>query len=539
MIVRTNNKACRALVDLKRDDKWVHNSIDGIYCYAAGRAFLKDDFMNNKDLVELFLRYKKLDFKLFIELMKQLNGNFAIILKDDKGILASVDRIRSIPIFYGIKEDAFLIGDDAHSIKEKLRLNKINPHAVEEFLMSGYISYDETLYYDLKQLQPGEALYFKIDKSESSENVCTERYYIYWNKNKKHLSIDELLDAYDVVLSQAFKRLVRSIEGRKVIIPLSGGVDSRLIASMFKKLNYKNVVCLSYGVSNNWETKISKKVAEKLGYDWIYVPYSRKKWHDVYRSQKWKEFFYSEDNLSSLPNINDWLAVRELKRNRSISEDAVFVPGHTGDFISGGHLHYIFGEKKDGLTKEKLLISILRKHYSLWATMLENQEIKNHIINKLSKFFENLPLNSEEDIACAYECWEWQERQAKFIINSVRTYDFWGYEWRVPLWDSEIMDFWSSVPYELKLEKKLYLSYLKERDQFHLFGEDLQRKRLQKKRFLGGRLKKFTEYFRDTSGFYGIYNYFVVTFLNMGRRNVNSILVKDYMRALENYSLRR
>ena len=187
--------------------------------------------------------------------------------------------------------------------------------------------------------------------------------------------------------------------------------------------------------------------------------------------------------------MDEWIAVRELKHNKSIPEDAVFVPGHTGDFISGGHLQYVFGEKKTVVTKQDLVHSILKKHYSLWTKKLNKPEIKNYLLNKLSKFFESLPIESEQDIADAYECWEWQERQVKFIINSVRAYDFWGYEWRVPLWDLEIMDFWSAVPRELKLGKELYLSYLKEKDEFHLFGEDLQRKRLHKRRILGGEFR--------------------------------------------------
>jgi len=51
---------------------------------------------------------------------------------------------------------------------------------------------------------------------------------------------------------------------------------------------------------------------------------------------------------------------------------------------------------------------------------------------------------------------DWQERQAKFIVNSVRVYEFWGYEWRIPLWDNQLMDFFSGVPLKLRLEKKLY-----------------------------------------------------------------------------------
>lgn len=532
MTTRDYNEVILISVDLRKDAKWECFSDDGRIARTIGYAFLNDDFIDSKGLAELFLRDKKSDFGAYVALAKQLNGSFAIIINAENTLFACVDRMRSYPLFYSVKDNTFLITDDAHSIKDKLKQDVADPNAVKEFYMSGYTSQDKTLYRDIKQLRAGESLYL-----ESGNQPITQRYYTYYSKDKKHLSINRMIDIYNDVLFRTFQRLLKSVGKRKIVLPLSGGVDSRLVACMLRKLGYGNVTCFSYGVPNNWEANISRKVAERVGYNWIFVPYSRKKWHSVYRSQEWKDFFYSWDNLSSLFSVNEWIAIGELKRNRSIPEDAVFVPGHTGDFISGGHLQYIFGEKKDGITKEGLISDILKKHYGLWPSKLKKAEIRDCLTNGLSKFFGSLPLDSKEDIANAYECWEWQERQSKFIINSVRTYDFWGYEWRLPLWDSEMMDFWSAVPYEMKMEKKLYLSHLKEKDEFRLFGEDLERKKLHKKRIIAGRFRKFVEYFRDITGIYGIHNYFVISFLNAGRRNINSILVRDYMKTLLNRDL--
>jgi len=530
MAIDAGKKVKVADIDLK-GEKWTHKNLSEASCHAAGYAFLRDDFINSNSLAELFLKHTGRDFGLFISLVKQLNGNFAIILQHKDAIFASVDRIRTFPIFYGIRGDMFLIRDDAHQIKSKLEIENVNPHAVEEFLMSGYVSQDETLYYGIKQFRAGEAVSFQLHNEVYLKNIRKERYYTYYNKKKSALSIDELIETYDDILIRAFTRLIKSVKDRQIVVPLSGGVDSRLVTLMLKKLGYKNVVCISYGVPNNWETNISRKVAERIGYNWIYIPYSRKKWHDAYRSKEWKDYFYSQDNLSSLPNIDEWIALRELKHNNSITPDAVFVPGHTGDFICGGHLQYVFSGKEH-VTKEDLLNSILKKHYSLWKEKLATPEIRDYLIKRLSEFFENLPLDSDGDIADAYECWEWQERQAKFIVNSVKTYDFWGYEWRLPLWDSEVMDFWSAVPHELKIKRGLYLSYLKKRDEYNLFGGDLERKKLHKSRFLGGKFRKLFEYFRDTKGIYGIYDYFTVTFLNTGKKTANSILAKDYIKTL-------
>jgi hypothetical protein len=52
------------------------------------------------------------------------------------------------------------------------------------------------------------------------------------------------------------------------------------------------------------------------------------------------------------------------------------------------------------------------------------------------------------------------ERQAKFICNSVRVYDFFGYDWRLPLFDLELLDFWSRIPVEMRVRRRLYFEYV-------------------------------------------------------------------------------
>ena len=48
-------------------------------------------------------------------------------------------------------------------------------------------------------------------------------------------------------LLKLMKRIGESCKDRQILIPLSGGYDSRLIASGLKKIGVNNVVCFSYG----------------------------------------------------------------------------------------------------------------------------------------------------------------------------------------------------------------------------------------------------------------------------------------------------
>ncbi|EMA47113.1 asparagine synthase [Halobiforma nitratireducens JCM 10879] len=67
---------------------------------------------------------------------------------------------------------------------------------------------------------------------------------------------------------------------------------------------------------------------------------------------------------------------------------------------------------------------------------------------------------TREDVADAFEFWDWQERQAKHILRTY-LYDYWDYDFWYPLWDREFMDFWTTVPLEHRFERSLFERYVR------------------------------------------------------------------------------
>ena len=60
--------------------------------------------------------------------------------------------------------------------------------------------------------------------------------------------------------------------------------ESRLVASVLKYLNVKNVKCYTYGIPGNNEVKVAKLVSKQLGYDWIFIPLKYKSEKKYYQS---------------------------------------------------------------------------------------------------------------------------------------------------------------------------------------------------------------------------------------------------------------
>jgi len=394
---------------------------------------------------------------IFKKKIKVINGNFAVIMQNTNKLLVAVDKFRSIPLFYSVKNDNFYVSDNAYWLKQKLSLNKIDPVSEKEFLATRYVSGENTLFKEVKQIQAGECL--TVVERNNKIEFKKEIYYRYLHKNFTKKNQKDLFKELNIISENVFKRLIKSIDkNATIVIPLSGGYDSRYIAVMLKKINYKNVICFSYGKKNNKEATISKKVANKLGYKWFFVEYTPEKWFNWLSLEERIKYQKFAENLCSVMHIQDFLAVKKLKNEKLIPENSVFVPGHSGDLLGGSHT------PKDIKIKKIYNIKHISKYLFKTHYLNNYHSNKNDFLSKikcsLSKIYKNNRLLSAEEFVSLTDFWNVSNRQAKFIINSVRVYEFWGHQWRIPLWDIELVSFWLKVPLKYRLKNKLYNGYL-------------------------------------------------------------------------------
>lgn len=434
---------------------WTKIDANAVTCWLKGTFFYKNKPLHGTDvfrLVSSALVNSQLDHEAMKDLLLDLNGNFAIAIETPQYIFCAVDRVRSIPLFYSVMEGMALFSDDANYLRDRLN-PPFNEKNCAEFLVTGYVTGPDTLFDGISQLQAGE--YLVYDKRDSS--LITHFYHRFWHGNYFSDSEKELLDRLDNVFVHVFQRLITSTKGLKIVVPLSGGLDSRIIVAMLKRLGVEDVICFSYGRKGNYEAKISKQVAEALGYRWYFVEYTNEKWYACARTDDMNAFYSYAGNLVSIPNIQDFLAIKELKEIGKIPENAVFVPGHTGDMISGGHIPLDYDQPQP-YTFEKFLEDTLKKHYSLWKW--DEAELGPFFKDKIQKSVGNISVDDNESCANAIELFDFNERQAKYIVNAVRVYEFFGFQWRIPLWDSELIDFFLKIPFALRFKQVLYREYV-------------------------------------------------------------------------------
>jgi len=395
------------------------------------------------------------DMSHLVEQMKKSTGFFSVVVENEEFIFASVDRMRSIPLFYGMKNEELYLSDDARWIHEKIQDANMDKTAKAEFLMTGYVTGGDTLYPNVKQIQAGEYITFNKNK----QTISSEHYFKLQHGSYLVKTNEELIEDLDQVHIKVFRGLIDSLNGRTAVLPLSGGYDSRLIAIMLKRLGYENVICFTYGKEGTTEAVISKLVAEQLEYKWIFIPYTKEKWMKWFKSKRKEKYYQYADGLSSIPHIQDVIAVEELKNKKMIPTDSVFIPGHALDFLAGSHIPEQFINNLN-VSKEMIGNQLLNVHYSLWDNKKLLLEFKDEFINRTFDIIQSQEHYTSDEAADNYERWIWSERQSKFIAHSIRVYDFYNYEWRLPLWEKEIIEFWEKIPLENRYKRKFFMEYV-------------------------------------------------------------------------------
>lgn len=443
------------MIHVELNNKQYRKYFESEQGFVTGTAFIKKGQVLSGEALMDYLASFDIPENLAHNL-PDLNGFYAFAVKKGSHLIAAVDRIRSIPLFYGQRGHDFFISDSADWVRNQVGDDKIDPLAKEEFLLCGYVTGPDTLFPEVKQLQAGELI--EIQTSGNLASVKTHRYYRYVHRYpEQSVPTEKLLQSHEEMMVRVIDRLIRFADGRNIVIPLSGGYDSRLITLMLKKRGYSDLIAFSYGRPGNHEAEVSKQVAESLGVRWEFVEYSNELWREWYESPEMKTYFDMAGNLASLPHIQDWPAVWVLKQGQRIPDDAIFVPGHTGDKISGSLSKCC---PKIYCSREELDIvgEIMKCHYSLFDWSKKARELFLFFEKKILEVLGDL--DQYPDQSSAFESWDISERQPKFIVNSLRVYEFFGYEWWIPFWDKEFMDYWCRISPENRLNQSLYKRYV-------------------------------------------------------------------------------
>lgn len=420
---------------------WKMATCGNVTSYVRGQAHLGNMFLDTEGLAQRFLLNSNVnDFK---DLVKELNGTWAAVVQTQNAVFCATDHVRSIQIMYRIHGDSIFVFDDINDcIKNNTLPFEFDEDCVHEYLSSGYVYRNRTLFKEVYSLQAAE--YLVVCKSSDGHITQTlSRYWLYVTCSKKTgVQADSFLfQRIDAAFISAMRRLCESIGDRRIVVPLSGGYDSRLIVNYLYKSGFRNVLCYSYGAKDNGESICSRDVALRLGYEWHFVEYTQETREYVLTDPSMDSYFLYMANAANRPCTQEYIALTSLLDQGAVTKDDVIVPGYFFDMLAGSKTHFYTN-----------WCNVSAEVYT-WENNFFPNTALSHTLRAIQAGFDECGYVSSGEF---YEGWNWQERIAKFIVNNVRSFEALGLDWRLPLCDRELFETWILLPASMRCERRYF-----------------------------------------------------------------------------------
>lgn len=374
-----------------------------------------------------------------------LNGRFLLVFWDNQQqewtlITDRLGAYHVYAVWRGDKITAF--GCDLLELAHKNSQRQLDWEGLATFFAFGFFLDDRTYYQDIRILQPASIYRIGADGTLKSH----QRYWCWRHEVDEHRTYDQTVEQYDTLLRQAVSRCLAG----RIALPLSGGLDSRSLACAMPRGS--ETQSYSYGyTANSVEIRIAAHIAQKRGfsfYSHIIEPYLFSRLSEVTAALHGSQDVTQARQVS----VNVWVAERA---------DAVLT-GLWGDVwcdqmgaadglplgMSAAELVVKRFQKRG---REWLLEHLITPHFS-------QMNLSNYLLERVQAGIS--VFDSIEDV--------------DFRIKAYKTSQ-WGFRWsntglrgfalgavpRVPYYDIDLVDFFSTVPTDFVRDRRLQIDHLK------------------------------------------------------------------------------
>ncbi len=420
-------------------------------CMARGFAFYNGKKLSSRDLIE---HLKGISNKQgFRNFLLELNGFFTLVLHLENESLAASDLMATFPLLYKIKDNkiSFAESNEIDFNNQKL-LDKDDPQ-INSFICSGFTIGSQSIAKEYQRLESRSLIHF-VDGQ-----ITIEQYHPNFEQPKNTGLLLHFKERLHRISLKVFKRQLEFIGDQQVIIPLSGGYDSRFILAMLHQLKHKNILCFTYGRKDSFEDKIAKAVCEKLKIEWHFIEFNKDLFEN-YFSNSYQKYETAAFNGFGLVYEQDFLALADLKKKGLIQAKAFILSGLGGDILSGNWLPNAIQFEGIEISRAGLIkyISKQPKFFNQENPLIDRTALAKLIDQTLPKG----EISDKTDWLNKMENWGIEQRTSRYHIGGMRAFEFFELNWLMPLWDKDFIEFWNTVPYEFRKDCKLYKSYLGE-----------------------------------------------------------------------------
>jgi rhodanese-related sulfurtransferase len=322
--------------------------------------------------------------------------------------------------------------------------HELNLEAICIFAAIGFFLDQDTYWRDLEVLPPAS-----INTIDDDGFLIKSEPWFTWH----HSPSNEPFETYLNEFTRLFEKTIdKQTSEKPIILPLSGGLDSRTQATALKQLG-KSVTSYSYSYKGGYpEAKLSKKVAKICGF-------------------KFQEFEISKgylwDKIEDLASINNCYSEFTHPRQMAIIDEfntmgEVFSLGHWGDVL----FDRMCGDNLDENQELELVLKkILKKGgielaVALWEMWKLKGDFETYLRHRVQTLLSTIDIKNSSAKIRAFKSMYWAPRWTSVnlaVFSAKRPIT-------LPYYDNAMCEFICTVPEAFLADRQIQIEYIKKRN---------------------------------------------------------------------------
>lgn len=325
--------------------------------------------------------------------------------------------------------------------------NEIDYKAICVFAATGFFLDTDTYYLDQKALQPAT----KYTISEDDQTILAEEKYFKWHHSPVERSFEQIVNEFALLFESIIEEQVAD---RKVILPLSGGLDSRTQAAALHYLK-KEVHSYSYEFENGLnETYFAKKIAKTCQFpfeEWI-IPKG-----------------YLWNSIEKIATINQCYTEFTHPRQAAVLDNFskmgdVFCLGHWGDVLFDDMNvddNLVLEEQVNLMFKKVLKKGGLLLGKKLWNSWGIQGDFETYLKERIENLLREINITESANAQIrAFKSLYWAPRWTNVNLSIFES----SKPITLPYFDNRMCEFICSVPEKYLAGRQIQIAYLKMRN---------------------------------------------------------------------------
>lgn len=385
------------------------------------------------------------------------NGSFGAVFIADHGesVTLMSDPIGTIPLYYASQAGRFVCGTDWLQVAKGSGKSELSIAGFTQIMMFGYALGTTTGIEGVYESPPGAILRFSLNDATGQIEVSEQRYWK--NVMTEDCSNEEKFEKRFVEISSSLKeRFTKYIirNHKPVLLKLSAGGDSRFLLGLFHEVPGLMTATWGRRFACDDDIIVAKSLSRQVG-----VPHysCRCSGREAIEGQTIRRMSRCTGaRAASFIGTGTLTLLKHLPQ-----QEYIHLPGHTGDFISGGHIrdyHLVAGsadEARDAALCQHAL-PMIYGHFDKpkeMKVLFVRDELATNVV------YEFFRQGEERTYWRLLHRFNMENRQRRFILSDSCLSRTNG-PVMLPFWDMEIVRFFSTCTLSLLYRQKAYKEFV-------------------------------------------------------------------------------